>query len=435
MKIAWVTPFSTRSAIGRFSRLVTAALERQGHAVTVVRSEAPDLLSEEAHPHPGPVLPWTALAGEPGRAGDFDVLVYNAGDNYLFHAGVIALLPKHPGAVVFHDFYLLNLFHAWRHFGAGPDADAVADALYGPGSAEAILELIARPDHMAEAADRFPMTEWIAAQADGAVAHAGFYADRLRRAAPGPVTVLPLAYDTLGAFTPLHERPPSRPLTVLTVGNVNPNKRVDSVLQAIGGSDALRGACRYRVVGAVEEGERRRLQDVAALVGVADLTITGAVPDAVLHAEMEAADVIACLRRPPLEGASASAVEAMLSGRPVLVSEGGFYADLPDHLVFKVRPETEVADVRRHLLALREDPRLGALVGRRAAAWAARTFAPDAYAARLVPFLEEVVRGQPLLRTAARLGRTAAGLGLGPDDPLLGRLAGVMDGLFRPPGG
>lgn len=432
MKIAWVTPFYTRSAIGRFSRLLVAALERQGHAVTVVRSEAEEFLETTPHPWAGPIIPWTDALATPGFERDFDIIVYNAGDHYPYHAGVIELLPRFPGAVVFHDFYLLNLFYGWRQAKAGSLADGVADGVYGPGTADAILELISRPDHMAEAAERFPMTEWLASQADGAVAHAHFYADRVRRSCAGPTVVQPLAYDSLGAFTPLRERASSKAMTVMTFGHINLNKRVDSVLQAIGGVPELRTRCRYRVVGQIQDEERRRLSDVAAMLGVTDVVFTGPVSDQALHEALEEADAICCLRWPPLEGASASAIESMMTARPVIVTQCGFYADLPDHLVFKVRPDAEIEDLRRHLLALRADPGLGALVGRQAAQWAARAFSPDLYAERLAPFLERVIAGQPLLRTASQLGRAMAEFGLKPDDPQADRLAGVMNALFQP---
>ena len=42
MKIAWVTPYNSRSAIGRLSRMVAGGLSDAGHAVTIVRSESMD---------------------------------------------------------------------------------------------------------------------------------------------------------------------------------------------------------------------------------------------------------------------------------------------------------------------------------------------------------------------------------------------------------
>ena len=40
------------------------------------------------------------------------------------------------------------------------------------------------------------MTEWLAQKATACVAHAPFYAERLRLACPGPIAVMPLAYDS-----------------------------------------------------------------------------------------------------------------------------------------------------------------------------------------------------------------------------------------------
>ena len=45
MKIAWVTPYNTRSAIGRFSRLLIEGLGHADHDVTIVRSETQELLT------------------------------------------------------------------------------------------------------------------------------------------------------------------------------------------------------------------------------------------------------------------------------------------------------------------------------------------------------------------------------------------------------
>ena len=46
MKIAWVTPYNSRSGIGRWSRIVAGGLSDAGHAVTIVRSESSELLMD-----------------------------------------------------------------------------------------------------------------------------------------------------------------------------------------------------------------------------------------------------------------------------------------------------------------------------------------------------------------------------------------------------
>jgi glycosyltransferase involved in cell wall biosynthesis len=217
---------------------------------------------------------------------------------------------------------------------------------------------------------------------------------------------------------------------VLTIGHVNQNKRVESVIRAVGSSDVLREHCRYHVVGLVTDQERERLKAVARAVSFQKLRITGEVSDRILRAEIEAADLICCLRWPVLAGGSASAVEAMLSGRPVIVTDAGFARDLPDDLVFKVDPQREVGALTSQLTRLVSDPALRVAVGAQAAAWAKGAFSVDAYVARLVPLLEEVARLRPTLSAAAHFGHLFADLGLLPDDPAVERLATVLESLF-----
>ncbi len=75
--------------------------------------------------------------------------------------------------------------------------------------------------------------------------------------------------------------------------------------------------------------------------------------------------MICCLRWPVFEGGSASAVEAMLSGRPIIVTDAGFYRDLPDDLVFKVDRRQELDSLTTQLTRLIADPSLRFRVGAR----------------------------------------------------------------------
>ena len=112
MRIAWVTPFNSRSAIARVSAAATQILSERGHTVMIVRSErdATDL---------GPTLPtrcavswWHELSAHDLDA-QSDAIVLNIGDHYDFHAGVLAYIDVAPCLGVFHDFYLYDFFNRW----------------------------------------------------------------------------------------------------------------------------------------------------------------------------------------------------------------------------------------------------------------------------------------------------------------------------------
>jgi len=432
MKIAWVTPYNTRSGIGRFSRRVAEALSNAGHAVTIVRSEAAAELLNGSDVLPGTeVIRWDEVCYEPDFWSSCDAVVHNIGNNYIFHAGAIELLQRFPGVVIVHDYFLLDLFHGWcAATGSRPLGDRILDDLYGEGAALRLHTIDGGPGFWEYASEHFPVTEWIGRLAHGAVAHSSFYADRLRLSCGGPVAVLPLAYNALSDFQPLAGREQSSDVTVLTIGDVNQNTRVEFVIRAIGNSDVLRERCRCHVVGLVTDQERERLKAVARAVSFQNLRITGEVSDRILRAEIEAADLICCLRWPVLDGGSASAVEAMLSGRPVIVTDAGSHRDLPDDLVFKVDPQRELGALTSQLTRLVLDRALRVAVGAQAAAWAKAAFSVDSYVARLVPLLEEVARLRPTLGTAAHFGHLFADLGLLPNDPAVERLATVLESLF-----
>jgi len=411
--------------------MVAGELSDADHAVTIVRSESKDLLDGSSALPASEVLRWDEVCYAPDFWGRFDAVVYNIGDNYPFHAGAIELVQRFPGLVIFHDYFLLDLFRKWcvasDNLALG---DRILDDLYGEGTARRLHAIDGGPDFWEYATEHFPMTEWMARFGHGSVAHSSFYADRVKRYCGGPVALISPAYEALSVFQPLAERDERSSVEVLTVGHVNQNKRVESVIRAIGASDVLRDRCRYHVVGLVTDQERERLRAVAQAVSFHNLEITGEVSNEILRAQIEAADMICCLRWPVFEGSSATAGEGMLSGRPIIVTDAGFYHELPDDLVFKVDPTSELSSLTSQLTRLTLDPALRATVGARAAAWAKTEFSVHTYVARLVPFLEEVARLRPTLRVAAHFGQIFSDLGLRPNDPAVERLEATLEGLF-----
>ncbi len=275
----------------------------------------------------------------------------------------------------------------------------------------------------------FPMTEWAAEMLDGALVHSNFYLERVRSSCPGPVARLPLAFRRR-VIRAKAAKASGGPIRLLTFGVINSNKRVESVLRAIGAKPALRNQISYSVVGDISPAERKRLEGIARMAGVTNIRFHGWVPDEVLDKHMNEADIICCLRLPALEGSSGSVLEAMQSGRPVIVTNTGCYAEIPDGLVLKVRPETEQADLQRHLSHLAESPEERHRMGQQAAAWARKESDPKRYARTALAHFEQCLDAQPLLRCGEVLGREVGLLGLPPQDPLLGRLAAHSEALW-----
>ena len=431
MKICWVTPFVLRSSIGRVSAEVARQLALRGHQIEILRCEDVADPGEPLHPTALPVHHWRTYDLARLRA-EFDVVIVNIGDNYPFHAGVFAILDAAPCLGIFHDFYIYNLFSGWLHYN-GLDYrrhDAEIVATYGPAAEQdAVAVRSGQMLDMGEIAAKLPMTEWLARRCEAALAHARFYAGKLEAVCPGPVAVTPLCCPDRA--TPPGPAKAKDPLTITTVGVMNPNKRVGDVLRAIGGSESLK-ACAYRLVGPISDEERERLEAIAAEVGFDRLIIEGAVDDATLDRRLDEADIMCALRKPVLEGASGSACEGMLSGRPTVVARAGFYGELPDDLVFKIDGEIVVEELRAVLERLVSDEALRRGVGEAARAWALENLNAVRYAEAVEALAQAQVAGRPLLAVGQRIGGQLSAMGLSGSDPAPARIGATLQKLFAP---
>lgn len=432
MNIAWVSPLVARSAIGRESIRVTDALAARGHKISLIGCEA-QLPEEPLHQTDLAVSHWTEVDLK-GLATAADIVVVNVGDHYPYHGGIFDILAAAPCLGIFHDFYLYDLFFGWIEATGQPRAWVEHEIVRTYGSWAAPSARRARHEQMsqAELAASFPMTEWVARRCAGALAHSPFYLDRLSASCPGPLDVAALPVAARGV-PPLEPRPERQALVAITVGMMNRNKCADQVIAAIAGSPHLRTRMAYRLVGPVVPQERARLTALAQSLDYQGLTITGPVDEAQLTAELKDADIICCLREPVLEGASGSAVEGLLSGRPVVVADAGFYHDLPDELVFKVPAQVAPAALRAQLERLAADEPLRRRVGAAACAWAGETFDLTRYVEVLEPLMAATIEAAPALGLGARLGRELHALGLSGDDAAIQRIADLLDPLVGGP--
>ncbi len=407
MNLLFFTPAASSSAIGRVTQLVGRELMASGHAVTIVRTEDYALLGASPHQFGTKMVGWDDTKGVFRVARDADAIVYQIGDSFPFHRGCLEWLPSLPGIVCLHDYFLGNLFRGW----AGARwmaAKAILQSCYGEDAAASYFAYDNPADYIEGTREKAPMTEWIAAMATGVITHSSWDIQRVVRSCPGPVEVIPLAYDkpnvspTTGSCSgsgPVDSSVGPDDMLILTIGRVNANKRIDSVLRAIGTAPQLQHKAILRLVGHIESDVQARLSALAHSLRVR-LLISGEVDDATLAHAIERADVVCCLRFPPLEAASASTIEAMLCGKAVIVTDTGFYRELPDDCVCKVSSNQEVSDLQKTLVFLSQHPAERSALGKRAAQWATATFSPRLYADRLVDFALRAARTQPVIEAS-----------------------------------
>lgn len=419
LRIGWAAPWNWISAVAQSASEVAFALVDRGHVVTVLRTEVGGWAEKPPRPAPGPVRHLAEYSDFDLRS-DFDVLVAHVGDNYEFHGALLPRLDTVGIAGIFHDACVPHLIRGW--VGDQPDLlrAMVEETYHGmPGVDQPLVW-----DDLTHVARYHPMVEWLARRMTGAIAHAHHYAERLSDQCPGPIAVIPLAFDVPGL--------PPPPTTwdrirIGVVGHANANKRIDQIILAIGASYLLRMRCRVRVIGSAEPERRQELTALARDLGVEPPEFTGWVSDEDLRWQLRDVDVISCLRNPVLEGASASMILGLLSGRPTLVTHHGSYGEVPDNAVLACSPDHEARDVLRHLERLLREPGLGARTGAAGRAFATGRHTASAYAEALEPILKRVASAKPIDDARRSLRETLVEFGLDREDHAVLRILAAVN--------
>lgn len=428
MKIAWCMPVDERSAIGRFGWAITAELARRGHDVTILASD----IERPAVASPSRIGFQHIESGCAGAYNEsFDVVFYNIGDHFGFHGRILDIVDAVPGIGIFHDASIFNFFLGGsRHAGLSAEAEERLVLKHcGSTGTQRFQQRAGDSDWFGLCAE-LPMVEWIAERMWGAIAHAGHYIGPISAACPGPTTKITLAYrPAVMPNPPAAAKHDPGEIVITTIGRVNANKCYVEVIEAIAASATLRPSAVYRIFGDSQPPDRARLTALASARGVR-VEFAETRDDAALARCLESTDIVCALRRPILEGASGSAIEGLLSGRPVIVADAGFYAELPDRYAVKVPAEVPVPALTAALERLAADPDGRHAQGIAARDWALETFSPARYCDALEVFMAAYIEAKPLLRLGADIGRNLANFGFKREDPAIATIAAAAHGLF-----
>ena len=194
--------------------------------------------------------------------------------------------------------------------------------------------------------------------ATGLIVHSRHVEDRARAAGyEGPIWRIPHpAWEHAEvAPAPLDGAP-----LIGSFGNVNASKRIPQLLEAFARLRRDRPDARLLLVGAVSPGFDldRRLQRLG-------LSGEGILREAYVEEErlwslMAACDVCVNLRSPTMGETSGSVIRQLSLGKPVVVSDVGWFAELPDEVALKVpvdERETDTLYAALELLARDEGAR------------------------------------------------------------------------------
>ena len=349
-----------------------------------------------------------------------DLSVYHIGNNPDAHGWILDALRRAPGLVVLHDFVLHHLVAGvtiGRRDGHGYlDAMEAEHGVVGRLLAHGVLDR-RLPPLWESRPEEFPLAGEVLSLATGVIVHSRYVEERVRAAGftnhvarvPHPAWpdpgVAPASIDgdpLIGAF-----------------GNVNQSKRVPQLLEAFARLRADHPGARLLLVGATSPGFDldRRLQRLG-------LTGDGIIREAYVEERrlwslMAACDIHVGLRSPTMGETSGTTIRALALGKPLVVSDVGWFSELPVDVALKVAAgDGEVADLTAALRLLTERPDARDAMGA-AARWLARSEHDlDRVADRQAAAFERVAGGRAVEDGVLReVSEAAASVGVAPGSP------------------
>jgi glycosyltransferase involved in cell wall biosynthesis len=427
MKIAWFTPFSIKSAIGKYSQSVTNELTGSC-TVDLWVNETRDLL-------PTGLNCFSMSEARPKKLKEYDFLIYNLGNHLGFHKDIFEISEKFPGIVILHDFVM-------HHFFAGYYLDVLQDnaaylnnmeTLYGKRGlevADKVLQGNRKPVWETDQVVDFPFFEKALGNALGVIAHSRFLARAVRRVYLGPVAVIHHPHYSYGNICRENSggrkslELPEGKILLLSIGHVNPNKRIDKVIKAIGEFN-LQDRIHYIVIGPHEnESYFEQLNGLTRKHHLENsVRFFGYQPDPVMHEYMLNADAFVNLRYPPTEGASGSLLEQFYFAKPVIATDIGFFGELPDDCLMKIRPDHEESDLLDALQRLIADRAGAQAIGVNGNKFLLENLTPQKYRERFVAFLPKLESFKPVFHFLDRLGKELAQVSIPPENGLLESLS------------
>jgi glycosyltransferase involved in cell wall biosynthesis len=387
MKVAYYSPLPpSRSGIADYSALLLPELEQRIEVVV-------------------------ARQGRFRRDPAADIRLYHVGNDAEAHGWIVEALRRRPGVVVLHDFVLHHLVVGLT-FARGDAAGYLAamereEGLVGRLLAYAVLDNKLPPLWETRPED-FPLAGEVLDHAAALIVHSHYVERRAREAGyRGPIVRIPHPAWPVPAIEPANVE--GDPLYGC-FGHLNESKRIAELLAAFGRLRERRPGARLLLVGSFAV----RLARLELPDGVIRKEY---VPEDELWSLMAACDAIVSLRSPTMGETSGSAIRALSLGKPLVVSDVGWFSELPRDAVLKVPVDEREEDTLLAALEALADPGVCDSMGARARELIEREHRLDLVAEAYAAALEELAGGSAVQeRVLQDVASAAADVGMGGDD-------------------
>jgi len=355
-----------------------------------------------------------------------DVALYHVGNDPEAHGWIVDALRRRPGVVVLHDFVLHHLV-AGLTIGRkdGPAYLAAMERDAGvPGRLLAHGVLDGRvPPPWETSPDEFPLSGEVLANATGLIVHSHYVEERVRETGcRGPLWHIPHPAWPAPDVEPAQIE--GRPLFGC-FGHLNASKRIPQLVDAFALVRKRHPNAKLLLVGPASPGfdADRLVTDGVERIGY--------VEEDRLWSLMAACDACISLRAPTMGETSGSVIRALSLGRPLVVSDLGWFSELPDDVALKVDvDEDEVPALATALELLASSEATQRAMSDAACEYVRREHDLEHAAQGYAAALEEAAGGVAVAdAVVGEVAQAAAEIGIEPGTSFAAELAGRLDEL------
>ena len=358
-------------------------------------------------------IPWISYADFMPSSDEFDLIIYQLGDEAHIHGYMFDALRRYPGLIFLHDLVLHHAIVELTLNRGDPDA-YLAEMRYSYGDEGEQLARRVMAGEGEEIFTRYPLVERVLDSSLGVVGYNGYMCNKIRELRPDmPVRYIPYhsylppgitsEFDSL-SFR-LHLGLEGRPV-VASFGLFNSQKRMDVALRAFRRLLKRHPDAMYLLIGAPINNS-----DLMGRIGALGLTdrvrLTGWLAPLEFIKHMFVADIAVQLRYPHVGGTPYTPLRLLGLGVPTIISDIEPLAEIPDDVVVRVSPndadeETMVFAAMDYLLTHKDVARA---LSENAKRYIARKHNIVTIAEQHVAFIQEVAAERQVLQDRVQTQR------------------------------
>lgn len=294
---------------------------------------------------------------------DFDAILIQMGNHPYFHGYMLQILEhlKHKCIIELHDLMLHHLMQGDLGLSDGGEKYfSWLDANYGDAVKNLFQEFFLAGGDILKFPPilEFPCSDVISRNVYKTISHSNFVKSRLERRGCKNIYTVNLTADIPASDINSRKTESKDCFRIGVFGGVQRNRRIDWIIKALSPLvDKDIPEWQLDIIGSVDH-DCEYLREMAVNLGIGErIKFHGRLPMDEFNAIISKTDLHIALRSPTMGETSAVVTRAMRLGIPSIVSNIGWYSELPDY-VLKVDDNDAVKQLTSHVHLLIENPNI-----------------------------------------------------------------------------